>query len=195
MFPLLVREAIGFAAANRFESSCTPEVGRLLRTLAGCVRGGNVGEIGSGFGVGTAWLASGLGKGRRLVTVERDAPRWTAVHYFFNHSRVTALLVEPSVEALHGDWRAILAHGPFALLFVDVAEAKGEGANEVVAALAPGGLAVLDDLTPEEHWPEDWRGKPDPVREFWLNDTRLHAVEIRLTATTAAILATRTDGS
>jgi len=42
-----------------------------------------------------------------------------------------------------------------------------------------------------EQWPAAWRGQRDPVRDFWLNDPRLIATEIRTTATTAAIVATR----
>jgi len=60
-----------------------------------------------------------------------------------------------------------------------------------VEALQPGGLVVLDDLTPEEYWPPEWRGQPDVVRAFWLNDARLMATEVRTTVRTAAILATR----
>jgi len=87
--------------------------------------------------------------------------------------------------------RAILSRSPFDLLFVDVGEAKRDEPQAVVEALRLGGMAVMDDFTPEEYWPEDWRGKPDPVRTFWLNDVRLNAVEVRTTPTTMAILATR----
>jgi len=69
----------------------------------------------------------------------------------------------------------------------DVA-AESEHALELVA---PGGMVVIDDLTPEALWPEEWRGRPDPVREFWLEDPRLRAVEILTTPRTAAILATK----
>jgi len=70
----------------------------------------------------------------------------------------------------------------------DVA-AESEHALELVA---PGGVVVIDDMTPEALWPEDWRGRPDPAREFWLEDPRLRAVEILTTPRTAAILATKT---
>ena len=60
-----------------------------------------------------------------------------------------------------------------------------------IAALQPGGMIVLDDLTPVEAWPEEWRGTPDPVRDFWLHDPRLASLEIPLTPTLAVILAAR----
>ena len=49
----------------------------------------------------------------------------------------------------------------------------------------------MDDFTPEEHFPEEWRGKPDKVRDFWLNHKELRATEIYLTVTSSAILATK----
>ncbi|GAB4211862.1 MAG: hypothetical protein OHK0022_46910 [Roseiflexaceae bacterium] len=51
--------------------------------------------------------------------------------------------------------------------------------------------AVLDDLTPQEYWPESWRGQPDTTREFWLRSPRLAATEIRVAERHAVILATR----
>jgi predicted O-methyltransferase YrrM len=173
------------AARVGFEASCTPEVGRLLRVLAGQVRDGVIGEIGSGCGVGAAWMASALAPGAALVTIELDAGRAAAARGLFAGV--------PNVRVLRGDWHDLLAHGPFALLFADAADAKQRGADPLVEALRPGGLIVLDDLTPEEHWPPEWRGKPDPVRERWLNDPRLAATEIRVAPTMAVILAARLD--
>jgi predicted O-methyltransferase YrrM len=166
-----------------FSQSCTPEFGRLLRTLAAAAGPSVLAEIGTGVGVGAAWLQSGMRPGARLVTVEADAERARAAAALFADL--------PEVTVIQGDWREILRHGPFALVFPDAAPAKA--APEVVAALRPGGMAVVDDLTPIEHWPPEWRGRPDPLRDFWLGHPRLLAVEIRLTATTAAILATAAE--
>ena len=169
----------------RFGASCTPGVGRLLRVLAGQVRGGVVGEIGTGCGAGAAWMASALAPGAVLVTIELDGQRAAAAREIFAGVA--------NVRVLQGDWHGLLAYGPFALLFADAADAKQHGADLLVEALRPGGLIVLDDLTPEEHWPPEWRGKPDPVRERWLNDPRLAATEVRVAPTMAVILAARLD--
>jgi len=61
----------------------------------------------------------------------------------------------------------------------------------IVRAMRVGGLIVMDDLSPQEYWPEEWRGRPDPLRAFWLNDARLAATEVLTTPRTTAILATR----
>lgn len=69
--PPRVVEAQRRARELGFTRSCTDDVGRLLRVLAATVRG-TVGELGAGCGVGTSWLASGLGPHASLVSVELD---------------------------------------------------------------------------------------------------------------------------
>src|SRR5262245_30474001 len=71
--PELVQRAAAWAAASGFSKSCIYETGRLLQLLARSVTCGVIGELGSGYGYGTAWLASGRRAGVRLVTVECDA--------------------------------------------------------------------------------------------------------------------------
>ncbi|MEH2177724.1 hypothetical protein [Nostoc sp.] len=52
-------------------------------------------------------------------------------------------------------------------------------------------MILLDDLTPKEYWPPEWHGRTDPIRKFWLKDLRIAATEIRVTAKSAVIFATR----
>ena len=189
--PPLVQRAIDLAQQQGFKSSCIPEVGRLLGILASHVQHGSVGEIGTGTGVGSAWMLSHLAPTTRFVTVEADAERASAVQDLFRD--------QPNAQVIHGDWREILAYGPFDLLFLDTGPAKapssspeGDAAVEMtLSALRIGGMVVMDDLTPEEYWPQEWHGRPDLVRSFWLNDTRLNAMEVLTTPRTMVILATR----
>ena len=172
----------------RFELSSAPETGRLLAALAAQRPRGRLAEVGSGCGVGTAWLASALGPEAMLVSVEADGERAGAVGRLFADV--------PGVKVLHGDWHEVLPpQAPFDLLFFDGGQWKrGDVPVESEAALAlvaPGGVVVIDDMTPDELWPEEWRGRPDPVREFWLEDPRLRAVEVLTTPVTANIIATK----
>jgi predicted O-methyltransferase YrrM len=181
--PAVVRRAIAAGRAIGFESSCLPETGLLLRALAATVGAGAVAEFGTGCGYGAAWIASGLSPGARLITVESNRDRAGLAR--------DVLSDFPNAEVVHAGWQEILQRGPFQLAFVDASPAKLDGAALVIEALAPGGIALIDDLTPLELWPEEWRGKPDPVRERWLHDARLISTELRVTAGHAVILAAR----
>jgi predicted O-methyltransferase YrrM len=181
--PALVEQAMTLAEQLHFTASCIPEVGRLLQVLASQPHYRSIGEIGTGCGVGAAWIASVLTPPQRLYTVELDMQRATAAQQLF--------VPYHSVQVMQGDWRKVLQYAPFDLLFVDATPAKQHAPEQLLAVVRIGGLVLLDDLTPEALWPDEWRGKPDPLRRFWLNDQRVRAVEVGVTPTSAVILATR----
>jgi predicted O-methyltransferase YrrM len=93
-----------------------------------------------------------------------------------------------NVELLIGDWRELLPpRGPFGLLFLDgggFKHAPEESSDLVFHLLEPGGLLVLDDLTPG-------RTEFDPVRAWAHGHSGLRAAEILTTPTTAALLVAR----
>ncbi|MFC8075372.1 O-methyltransferase [Streptomyces sp. NPDC057307] len=180
--PARVVAAERIASEAGFKKSCIPEVGRLLRLAAASKPDGVIAESGTGTGVGTAWLHSGLGAGARLLTVERDedlARRATAV--FGDDERV---------DVLTGDWRLLERHAPFDVFFCD-GGGKRDDAQRVVELLAPGGLLLLDDFTPSPHWPPRFEGEVDELRLFYLTHPALNATEVLTTPTSSTIIATR----
>ena len=173
--PPLVLRAQALADEIGFDRSSIPEVGTLLHVLASSRGRQRVAEIGAGCGVGSAWIVSALAPDVPFFTAELDPGRAAMVRELFAG--------DENVHVLEGDWRETLPpEAPFDLLFVDGGKAKWDG-YAVVALLAPVGIAVIDDLTPGR--------KPDPVRDFWLRDPRLAAVELLTSPDRAAIVATR----
>jgi predicted O-methyltransferase YrrM len=171
--PPLVQRAHALAESLRFGRSCSPEAGRLLQVLAGQRGRTRVGEIGTGCGVGAAWILSALAPEVPFVTVERDEGRAAAV--------AELLSEDDQARVLLGSWTEVLPpEAPFDLLFADGGRSKEHGA--LVALLAPGGTLVLDDLTPG-------RPGPDPARELWLRHPRMAAIEVQLSLREAAIVA------
>jgi predicted O-methyltransferase YrrM len=173
--PPLVERALRQAASTGFERSCSEATGRLLHALAAQHGRARVGEIGTGVGVGAAWIVSALRPGVPFVTVESDAALAVAAGELFAG--------DEHVRVVHGDWRDVAEReAPFDLLFVDARPAKAD--PSVPALLAPGGTAVLDDLTPG-------RTGADPVRELWLGHPSLAAVELGVSAREAVVVAVR----
>ena len=170
--PLVVR-AKAAAEGIGFEKSCRDGDGMLLHVLAGRRGLGRVAEIGTGAGIGTAWLASALPPGVPLLTAERDERLATAAANLFAD--------DPDVDVLHGDWRDVLPpHAPFDLVFVDGGRAKDD-VDAVLALATPGATIVLDDFSAGQ--------SPDPRREAWLAHPRLAAVEVGTGETARAIVA------
>ena len=117
--PPLVRRALELAAAHGFERSSRPEDGALLHVLAARRGIARAAEIGTGAGVGTAWIASALPPGVPFFTAEID-PELAA--------RAAELFADdPDVTVLAGSWRQTLPpEAPFDLLFVDGGKAKDD---------------------------------------------------------------------
>ena len=171
-------------------SACLDEVGSLLRALATSMPQGRIGEVGTGAGVGTAWLAAGLSSTATLTSVELVPHLASAARSLFTQQQ--------NVSVITGDWREVMPrHAPFDLLFFDGGglEALREDNWSLIAGLmAPGGVLVLDDLTPEELWPESWRGVPDPKRELAFRSGLFVACEVRSRADAALLLLVRPPG-
>jgi predicted O-methyltransferase YrrM len=175
----------------RFEMSSIPEIGRLLAVLVSTKPRGRFAELGTGVGVGSAWIVDAMGPEASLVTVELDADRASAAGRLFED--------QPNVRVLQGDWHELLpSEGPFDVLFFDSGAWKRLPMEEVAAEseralelVAPGGIVVIDDLTPKELWPEEWRGRPDPARDVWLQREDLVVTELLTTPETAAMLVVR----
>lgn len=172
--PPLVARARAAAAELGFEKSCRDEDGMLLHVLAGRRGVERVSEIGTGTGVGTAWLASALRPGTPLFTAESEP--------VLARAAATVFADDPDVHVLEGDWREVLPpHAPFDLIFVDGGRAK-DVPDDVLGLAAPGATLVMDDFS------ADWDG-PDPRRERWRSHPRAAVVELGTGGNGSALVA------
>lgn len=179
--PPLVAKTLDLSRKQGFITSTRNETGRLLAALAAS-RQGTLAELGTGCGVGSAWLNSGMAEGTKIVSAELDPSLAEKVQEIFADT--------PDIEVISGDWSTLERYAPFSLLFVDVRELK-RSVDLVADLMAPGGIAVLDDFTPSDSWPPIYEGRVDTIREQWLTDERFTAVDVMVTTDASVIVATR----
>lgn len=201
-FPELVQRAYDHAAQIGFPvmlegrpigyrgpaTTIIPEDGALLRMLAAGHRGGHIGEIGTGAGVGTAWLLSGMADDSSLLTCDIDEALAITIQKFFKGY--------PNVEVRAGDGEKLFSQEePFDLLFFDATPRAflqdRSNWDTAIEGVRVGGQIVMDDLVPFELWPSEWEGRTDHKREFILYNPRIAGVEVRTTAKTASLVGTR----
>jgi len=180
--PEVVSRAFAVSRRRGYASFCRNETGRLLATLA-ATKDGTVAEFGTGCGVGTAWLRSGVRHGTRILSAELDPDLAGAAAEIFD--------ADDQVEVLAADWSTLRDRGPFSLLFLDAREPKDSGADTVVDLVEPGGVVVLDDFTPCESWPPVYSGRVDSLREQWLTDDRFTTVEVMVAPDSSVLIATK----
>lgn len=181
--PEIVTRAFEVSRRAGYVSFCRNETGRLLAALA-ATRGGTMAEFGTGTGVGTAWLRSGVrGDTARILTAELEPRLAKAAAEIFQD--------DPQVEVRAADWASLTDAGPFSLLFLDSGQPEEVRVDRIEALLEPGGIVVLDDFPPCEQWPPLAYGRVDTLREEWLTDERFTAVEVMVASDASAVIATK----
>lgn len=180
--PDVVSRAFDVSRKAGYVSFCRNETGRLLATLA-ATRGGTLAEYGTGTGVGTAWLRSGVRGDAKIVTAELNPKLAGAAAEIFED--------DPQVEVLAADWSTLTDKGPFSLLYLDSGDPSAVRVDAVADLVDEGGIVVLDDFTPCEQWPPVFHGRVDTLREEWLTDDRFTTVEVMVAADAATLIATR----
>src|SRR6476469_3157280 len=120
--PDVVHRAFAVSRKAGYVSFCRNETGRLLAALA-ATRGGTLAEFGTGCGVGTAWLRSGVRKGTHILSAELDPRLANAAQEIFTD--------DPQVEVLAADWSTLRNKGPYSLLFLDPSVPEDAGVEAV----------------------------------------------------------------
>lgn len=148
-------------------------MGSLLAVLAAAVRrGGRILELGTGVGVGLAWLVDGLGERTDVSVVSVD--------------------LDPELQGLarQGDWppyvrfelgdgaELVRSLGRFDLIFADAPGGKLHGLADTLAALEVGGLLLVDDMDLDRHADADLRASLLEVRQQLLVAPDLRVVEL-----------------
>lgn len=181
--PDIVNRAFDVSRRAGYVSFCRNETGRLLAALA-ATRSGVMAEFGTGCGVGTAWLRSGVrGTQARILTAELDPKLASAASEIFTD--------DPLVDVLAADWSMLMDKGPFSLLFLDSGQPDQVKVDAIADLVEPGGIVVLDDFVPCEMWPPITGGRVDILREQWLTDDRFTAVEVMVASDASALIATK----
>jgi predicted O-methyltransferase YrrM len=184
-FPPLVSRALGHARQAGFlltreeagpdrPSACLPGVGRFLAVLAAGCTGGRIGELGTGAGIGTAWIAGAMPSDCALITAEIDERLASGARELFAEDR--------RVEVIAGDAvRVMSSRGPFDLLFADSGVRDGAVFALLVGLLRIGGRIVMDDVTPQRALPADSPLRASDVkRQFFTGEPRLVTTEVVL---------------
>lgn len=180
--PHLVGSALRESLRIGYLESTRSETGRFLATLAAS-RVGTIADLGTGCGVGAAWLRTGAPAATRVVTVERDPGLARTATRLFDGT---------GVEVLAGDWSVLdwAAHAIDCLSMVTIDAATADGARDrLVDLLCPGGLLVLDD----PHGAGDYADSrvETMVLQAWLHDARLLCTEVHLAPDASVLLCAR----
>lgn len=126
----------------------------LLRTLAASKPSGKFLELGTGTGLSTSWILSGMDSNSTLISFDNDeALLAIAKEYLGDDNRLS--LVHTDGE----DWVKNNKGQKFDYIFADTWHGKYLLLDEVLEMLNTGGLYIVDDMLPQPNWPEGHQEK------------------------------------
>lgn len=136
-------KAAGFSMASA-AMTCS-----LLQTLAASKPGGRFLELGTGTGLSTSWILEGMDQEASLLSIDNDAQFLDIAKRFLGQD------VRLELQCIEGeDWVLKNTDQKFDYIFADTWHGKYLLLSEVLDMLKPGAFYIIDDMLPQENWPE-----------------------------------------
>lgn len=172
-------EALGFKMASE------PKTGSLLRALAASKPQGRILELGTGTGIGTAWLLDGMDVKSRLDSVESD-PTVLAIakKHLGQDTRATFRLMDAADFLAEADRQ-------YDLIYADTWAGKFTHLDLALRLLKVGGIYFVDDLLPQPSWPEEHAPKvPALIADL---ESRTGFISVKLEWASGLMILVRTE--
>lgn len=169
----------------KFDMASELHTGALLQVLAASKPGGKMLELGTGTGIGTAWLLSGMDETATLTSVDPDDRVQSVAREVLGDDPRLTLVLEDGATFIQRQ-----VEKSYDLIFADAMPGKFELLDETLKLVKPGGFYVIDDLLPQPNWPEGHGGKVDILMYRLSADPRFSMVPIQW-STGVAVLARR----
>ncbi|MGH1487588.1 MAG: O-methyltransferase [Cellvibrionaceae bacterium] len=144
-----------------FNQLSDSKAGALLASLCASKPKGKFIELGTGTGLCTAWMLSGMCEHSSLVTVDNDKKLVFIAKKF--------LADDPRVDFIVGDGENFITNAEknsIDLIFADTWPGKYNHLEEALALLKVGGVYLIDDMLPQENWPDNHDKKADALINY-----------------------------
>ena len=154
-------------AELNFTMASELRTGVLLQALAASKPGGRFLELGTGTGVGTAWLLSGMDAGSTLVSIDPNEGVQAVARASLGSDARLKLMACDAAGFL---WRQ--PKRSFDMVFADAMCGKYEALDEALAIVKTGGFYIIDDMLPQPSWPEGHGEKAEALLKRLATDPR-----------------------
>lgn len=146
--PVQLKQLLNKANELNFTMSCDLDTGYLLRTLVSSKPSGEFLELGTGVGVSTLWMIEGMDSKSTLISVELDDTL---------QQMAKSIITDHRVQFVNEDGEIFIEKNKdskFDLIFADTWPGKYYHLEETLSMVKPGGFYIIDDMTPQQNWPE-----------------------------------------
>ncbi|HEY4322467.1 MAG TPA: class I SAM-dependent methyltransferase [Mucilaginibacter sp.] len=132
----------------------------LLKTLAASKPGGRFLEMGTGTGLSTTWILDGMDKSSTLISIDNDETLLNIAKENLGVDKRLKLICTDG-----GEWIRQNAGKKFSFIFADTWPGKYTLLDEMLDMVEKGGIYFIDDMLPQENWPEGHAAKATRLLE------------------------------
>jgi predicted O-methyltransferase YrrM len=126
----------------------------LLKTLAASKPGSKLLELGTGTGLATSWILDGMDQSSTLISIDNDADILSIAKENIGIDKRLRLICTDAA-----DWIKQNAKQKFSFVFADAWPGKFSLLDEVLGMIEEGGFYIIDDMLPQQNWPEGHANK------------------------------------
>ena len=130
-----------------FDQSSELLVGSFLSTISATKPNGRFIELGTGSGASTSWILHGMDPLSSLITIDNNEKSVSIARQCLSKDKRVNFLIGESEEL-------ISQTEPYSIdfIFADAWAGKYSNIEETLSLLKPGGVYIIDDMSPGQAW-------------------------------------------
>ena len=148
-FPKNFNEIERATKTLNFDQVSDPLLGSLLSTLVASKPKGNILEIGTGSGLSTSFLLQGMDNESSLVSIDNGSKLVSIAKKYLGADNRVKFSVGKGEDLILATKNCSID-----FIFADTWPGKYNHLEETLDLLKVGGIYVIDDMRPQENWPE-----------------------------------------
>ena len=169
-----------------FDQISDPLLGSLLSTLVATKPNGKFLELGTGSGLSTAWMLQGMDKGSTLISIDNEKELVSIAKKHLGDDERISFIVGAGEDLILETEKASID-----FIFADTWPGKYNHLEETLSLLKNGGIYLIDDMLPQENWPEDHDKKASNLIHYLEN--RNDFMLTKMSWSTGIIICTKTE--
>lgn len=184
-YPSGFQEILAETNRIKFDLLSDPQLGKMLSTLCATKPNGRFLELGTGTGLSTAWILQGMDSSSSLKTIDNDESLIQIAKRYLDD--------DPRVSFIVGKGEDLIAETEAAsidFIFADTWPGKYNHLAETLSLLKNGGIYIIDDMLPQENWPEGHAEKASALSLYL--ETRDDLLVTKMSWSTGVIICTKT---
>jgi len=173
IYPKYFQEIIEATKTIGFDQLSDTRLGSLLSTLVASKPNSKILELGTGSGLSTVWILNGMDKNSTLQTVDNDKQLVNIAKQYLSDDKRVEFFIENGEDL-------ILRTKPNSIdfIFADTWPGKYNHLEETLNLLKSGGIYLVDDMLPQENWPDGHNVKADNLVQYLENRDDLNCTKL-----------------